>query len=106
MGWSVRVASMPYHFSNERRTADRRVAKQPHAGPERRLAERRATEVKLVRKPQPIHRGVLWAAVLMVLVLSDSVWLDGAYRHMVTGGIAGWVASVRYWSDHVWDRRA
>ena len=97
---------MPYHFPNDRRTAERRVATTPRKGPERRVAERRATEVKLVRKPQPMHRGVLWTAVAMTAILADSVWLDGAYRHMVTDGIAHWIAGIRYWSDHVWDWRA
>ncbi len=98
---------MPYNFPNERRRIERRVA--PAAvpsGPERRLSDRRRTEVKLVRKRQRMHRGVLWTAVAMVLILADSVWLDGAYRRMVTGGIMHWLIGVREWSDHVWDWRA
>ncbi|WP_293878096.1 MULTISPECIES: hypothetical protein [unclassified Sphingomonas] len=95
---------MSYHFPNERRRIERRVLPATgHAGPERRLAQRRATEVKLVRKPEPMHRGVLWAAVLMTMVLADSVFLEGAYRHMALDWISACAASVREWSAHVWD---
>jgi hypothetical protein len=96
--------AMSYHFPNERRRVERRVAPSTvHAGPERRLSERRATGVKLVRKPEPMHRGLLWSAVLMVLVVSDSVFLEGAYRHMVIGWFVGTAEGIRNWSEHVWD---
>ncbi len=95
---------MPYHFPNDRRSNDRRGAPAPsYSGPERRVAERRVTEVKLVRKPEPMHRGVLWAAVGMVMVVADSVFLDGAYRHMIVAWFDGVAAGVREWSAHVWD---
>jgi hypothetical protein len=96
---------MSYNFPNERRRVERRVAtpKPAYAGPERRLAERRQTEVKLVRKPEPMHRGVLWASVTMVLILADSVFLDGAYRHMILGWFNDMADGARNWSEHVWD---
>ncbi|WP_230630074.1 hypothetical protein [Sphingomonas sp. Leaf37] len=95
---------MSYNFPNERRRVERRIAPSAaYAGPERRLAERRATEVKLVRKPEPMHRGVLWSAVLMVLVVADSVFLEGAYRHIVVSWFGDTAAAVRNWSEHVWD---
>ena len=95
---------MPYHFPHERRRIERRVAPSAaYAGPERRLAQRRATEVKLVRKPEPMHRGVLWTAVVMVMIVADRVFLDGAYCHMVLGWFADRAAGVREWSAHVWD---
>ncbi|MFN3434360.1 MAG: hypothetical protein ACK4ZY_08155 [Sphingomonas sp.] len=95
---------MSYNFPNERRRIERRVAPSAaYAGPERRKVERRATEVKLVRKPEPMHRGVLWAAVAMILVLADSVFLEGAYRHMIVGWFSDMAASARDWSAHVWD---
>lgn len=97
---------MPYNFPHERRRVERRVAPSPaFTGPERRLSQRRADGVKLVRKRQRMHPGVLWAAIFMMLVLADSVWLDGAYRRMVTGGIMHWLLGVRDWSDHLWDWR-
>ncbi len=95
---------MAYNFPNERRRVERRVAPVTgYTGPERRLSERRATEVKLVRKPEPMHRGVLWSAVAMVLVVADSVFLDGAYRHMLLNWINGSLESVRYSAEHIWD---
>lgn len=95
---------MSYHFPNERRRIERRVAPVAgYAGPERRKAERRITEVKLVRKRQPMHRGVLWAAVVMILILSDTVFLEGGYRHMVIEWFSSMAASARDWSAHVWD---
>jgi len=100
---------MTYHFPEDRRLSERRRAGVARPdGPDRRVSERRVVttrngEVKLVRKPQPMHRGVLWAAVLMILVLSDSVFLDGAYRHMVINGINGVAASMQHWSEHLWD---
>lgn len=95
---------MSYHFPNDRRRVERRVAPPiAHGGPERRLAQRRSTEVKLVRKPEPMHRGVLWAAVIMVMILADAVFLDGGYRHMLFGWIDDRAAAIREWSAHVWD---
>ncbi|EZP49032.1 MULTISPECIES: hypothetical protein [Sphingomonas] len=93
---------MPYHHPVERRRGDRRVAARP-ATPDRRLAERRRDEVKLVRKPEPMHRGVLWAAVAMILILADSVFLDGTYRHMLIDGFDGVIDGIRNWSAHLWD---
>ncbi|MCP3734467.1 hypothetical protein M9979_06195 [Sphingomonas sp. RP10(2022)] len=98
---------MSYHFPNERRRVERRVAPAgAYTGPERRRGERRATEVKLVRKAEPMNRGVLWAAVLMVLVVADSAFLGGAYRHMLIDGLSRTAETVRDWSAHVWDWRA
>lgn len=95
---------MSYNFPNERRRIERRMAPAAaHTGPERRLSERRATEVKLVRKAQPMHRGVLWCAVLMVMVVADTVFLEGAYRHMAIGWFQGIAEDIRNWSEHVWD---
>ncbi len=95
---------MSYHFPNERRRIERRVAPAaPFVGPERRLAERRAEGVKLRRKPEPMNRGMLWAAAIMVLIVADSVCLDGAYRHMIIGWFSGIAAGIRDWSAHVWD---
>ena len=95
---------MPYNFPDERRRIERRSAPSvAFAGPERRKAPRRATEVKLVRKPEPMNRGVLWAAVAMVMIVADSVFLDGAYRHMLLGWFSDRAAGVREWSAHVWD---
>jgi hypothetical protein len=95
---------MSYNFPRERRRIERRTPPvAAFAGPERRLSERRNDEVKLVRKPEPMHRGVLWAAVLMVLIVADSTFLDGAYRHMVIGWFADQAAGIREWSAHVWD---
>ncbi|MEH3159266.1 MAG: hypothetical protein PGN08_10285 [Sphingomonas taxi] len=95
---------MSYHFPNERRRIERRVAPAAaYTGPERRVVERRQTEVKLVRKPQPMHRGVLWASVAMVLIVADTACLDGAYRHMLVDWVLGRLVSIREWSAHVWD---
>lgn len=95
---------MSYHFPNERRRIERRQAPAvAHTGPERRLSERRAAGVKLVRKPEPMHRGVLWMAVIMVLLISDNVFLGGVYRHMAIDWINDMAAAIREWSAHVWD---
>lgn len=95
---------MAYNFPNDRRRFERRAASTaPHAGPERRLAERRTDEVKLVRKPEPMHRGVLWAAVFMVLVVADSVFLEGAYRHLLIDWVRGAAEAARYSAEHLWD---
>ena len=95
---------MAYNFPNDRRRVERRAARAAsYAGPERRVAERRTTEVKLVRKPEPMHRGVLWAAVFMVLVVADSVFLEGAYRHMAIGWVVGMAEAARYTTEHLWD---
>ncbi len=96
---------VPYHFPNDRRRIERRVAPSSaaYAGPERRLAQRRATEVKLVCPPEPMHRGVLWTAVVMTVILADSVFLDGGYRHMLIGWFADRAAGIREWSAHLWD---
>ncbi|WP_203309452.1 hypothetical protein [Sphingomonas beigongshangi] len=95
----------PYHFPHDRRREERRRA--PSAVPpqeERRVADRRSGEVKLRRvKPQPINRGLLWAAALTVLVVVDSVCLDGAYRHVVTQWTAERATTVRSTVDHFWD---
>ncbi|MGR6328256.1 hypothetical protein ACU5AX_04245 [Sphingomonas sp. XXL09] len=93
-----------YHFPNERRREERRVAPAaPYPGPERRLAQRRNDEVKLVRKREPIHRGVLWAGVLALFCVVDAVSLGGAYRHMVENAVSDAAARTRDWSAHVWD---
>jgi len=98
---------MSYHFPNERRRIERRATPSPaYGGVERRRGERRQTEVKLVRKAQPMHRGVLYAAVFMILVVADSAFLDGAYRQMLVGGINAVADTIRNAADHVWDWRA
>lgn len=97
---------MSYHFPYERRQVERRViAAPPPNGVERRLSERRDTEVKLVRQREPMNRLMLWAAVVMVLTVVDSEFLDGAYRHMVTGGIGVVVTDIRSHTDDVFGGR-
>jgi hypothetical protein len=94
---------MAYHFPNERRRIERRQHPSPaYAGPERRLAERRNTEVKLVRDKQPINRTLLWVAVLTVLVVVDASCLDGYYRHQFLSWFNGLFDGIRYWSAHLW----
>jgi len=98
--------TMSYHFPHERRQIERRViAAPPPNGVERRLSERRATEVKLVRQREPMNRLLLWAAVFMVLIIVDSEFLDGAYRRMVTSGIDVVVTDIRSHTDDVFGGR-
>lgn len=95
---------MSYHFPNERRRVERQAAPAAaHTGRERRMARSSPTEVKLVRKPEPMNRGVLWAAVIMVMIVADNVFLDGGYRHMLTGWFDDRVIGLRHWSANLWD---
>lgn len=95
---------MSYHFPNEgRRIESRSASSGTSRGAERSLAERRATGVRLVRKPEPIHRGILWVVMLVVLVVADNVFLDGGYRHMIVGWFTDMTAAIRHWSENVWD---
>ena len=90
---------MAYHFGRERRHGtDRRVSRYPaYAGDERRTTDR--------RRPRPDRTGPFgWIVIALILIvmLDTTVW-QGYYRHAIYRGLDAQAASVRAWSDGLWD---
>lgn len=90
---------MPYHFGRERRRgSDRRIPRDvAFAGIERRITERRALRRE---REGPFSKIVIG---LILLILFDAMVWHGYYRSAVIRGLNHQAASVRNWSDNVWD---
>ncbi len=90
---------MMYHFGRERRKGgDRRVARNPaHSSVERRLARRRERRTE--------HEGPFaWIVIaLIALIIVDTLFWHGFYRHALVRGINVQADAVRSWSEGLWD---
>ena len=89
---------MSYHFGNERRTDDRRVARDPaYLGAERRAAERRH------HPAEPKSKLGWYAIALVALVMVDTLVWHGYYFHALMMSFHADAAATRSWGANVWN---
>ncbi|WP_140871173.1 hypothetical protein [Sphingomonas oligophenolica] len=90
---------MAYNFGTERRKgSDRRITRNPaYAGVERRLTQHRERRTE---REGPFA----WIVLAMIaLIVVDTLFWHGFYRHALVRGLNAQAEAVRAWSADLWD---